>query len=328
MLRTIALMAATCIGLSGLGLSGAVAQSFPTHPIKLLVPYAAGGPLDLTARVVGEHLAATLGQPVIIENVSGGSGTIATARVAKATPDGYLLIVHQPALAANVTLFPALPFDAEKELASVGLLNNSPMVLTASNAIKAKTMAEVVAWMKQNDGKIKFAHAGVGSLSHLCAALFSQLAGVKATMIPYRGGTPAITDTMAGHTDLYCSSAQLAIEQVKAGNVVGFGVTSKERMSLIPNVPTTAEAGFPKLDVLFWNAIYAPGGMPKPLLEKLNAAVKSALADPGVQKKFEAVGVTVYPENQRDPGTAETLLREEIKRWGEVIRANKIEATP
>lgn len=307
------------------GILQASGQSFPSKPINVLVPYAAGAPLDITARLVGEHMASTLGQPVIIENVSGAGGGIATGRVAKAAPDGYTLLVHQPALAANVTLFPNQPFDTVKDLASVGLINESPMVLTAGEAIDARTMAEVIAWMKRNDGNIRFAHAGPGSLSHLCAALFSQIADAKVTMIPYRGGTPAIQDTVGGHTDLYCSSAQLAIGQIKAGKLVGFGVTADKRLPPIGEVPTTAEAGYPKLKATFWTGLFAPSSTPKPVIEKLNAALNAALSDPKLQQKFLDVGMTVYPPEKRAPQVADALLREEIAKWRDVIQTNKIE---
>lgn len=199
---------------AGLFCLHARAQTFPDKPVTILVPYAPGGPLDLTARVLGEHMTKTIGQSVIVENVSGGGGTIATQRIAKGPADGYQLMIQQPALAANVTLFPNTPFDAQKELTGVALINESPLFILAGKSTNARTMPELVAWMKANDKNIRFAHAGVGSLSHLCAALFSRTVGVTATMIPYRGGTPAISDTMAGHTDLYCSSAQLAISQI------------------------------------------------------------------------------------------------------------------
>lgn len=322
MIRIFALAAAVLLGL--LPASG---QPFPSKPITVLVPYAAGGPLDVTARLIGEHMAATLGQPVIVENVSGAGGGIATGRVAKAAPDGYTLLVHQPALAANVTLFPSQPFDTEKDLVGVGLINESPMVLTAGQSLNARTMAEVIAWMKRNDGKIKFAHAGPGSLSHLCAALFSQLAGVNATMIPYRGGTPAIQDTIAGHTDLYCSSAQLAIGQINAGKLVGFGVTADSRLPPIADVPTTAEGGYPKLNATFWTGLFVPAGTSKAVIEKLNAALQAALSDAALQKKFLDAGMTVYPSGKRAPEAADALLRQEVKKWADVIRTNNIKVT-
>jgi tripartite-type tricarboxylate transporter receptor subunit TctC len=322
MLRILSITAALLCAMTA---HSAFAQSYPSRPITMIVPYAAGGPLDLTARVLAEHMTKTLGQAVIVENISGGGGTIATHKIAKATPDGYQLMVQQPALAANVTLFPAAAFDTEKDLMGVALLNNSPMFILASKTLGIKTMPELVAWMKKNDGNIRFAHAGVGSLSHLCAALFVHNAGVKATMIPYRGGTPAISDTIAGHTDIYCSSAQLAISQIQAGTLIGVAVTAKERMSLVPDVPTTSEVGFKDVQANFWQGLFATAGTPKPVADKIGDAVRAALADEAVQKKFEATGMTVYPVNQRNQQATNVVLHDEIKKWGEIIRLNNIQ---
>lgn len=323
MLRILSIAAAALLG--AIPAQPASAQTYPSRPITMIVPYAAGGPLDLTARVLAEHMTKTLGQSVIVENISGGGGTIATQKIAKAASDGYQLMVQQPALAANVTLFPNAPFDTEKDLMGVALLNSSPMFILASKTLGIKTMPELVDWMKKNDGKIRFAHAGVGSLSHLCAALFVHNAGVKATMIPYRGGTPAISDTMAGHTDLYCSSAQLAIAQIQAGTLIGIAVTATERMSLVPNVPTTTEVGFKNVQANFWQGLFTTAGTPKPVADKIGEAVRTALADDAVQKKFEATGMTVYPVDQRNEQATNTILHDEIKKWGEIIRVNNIQ---
>ena len=305
----------------------AQAQTFPESPITLIVPYAAGGPLDLTARVLGEHMTKTLGRPVVVEYVTGGGGRIATARLAKAAPNGYTLMMHQTALAANVSLFPTDSVHVEKELTGVAMLNESPIFILAANTINAKTMPDLVKWMKERNGTIRFAHAGVGTLSHLCAALFANAVGVNATMIPYRGGTPAITDTVAGHTDLYCSSAQLAIPQVQAGKLAGIAVTSDKRMSLVNAVPTTAEVGFPSVKAVFWQALFAPAGTPKAIIDKINGAVRDALADPTVQQKFEAAGMAASQPSDQTPSATNAFLRDEIKKWAEVIRANNIQTT-
>jgi tripartite-type tricarboxylate transporter receptor subunit TctC len=327
MVRIPSLVVLVGFWIAGLSAIGPVAQAFPERPVTILVPFAAGVPLDLTARIVGEHMSKTLAQPVTVENVTGGGGSIATTRVARAVPDGHSLLIQQPALAANVTLIPNASFDPAKDLAAIALLNHSPLFLLASKTLNVRSMPEAVTWMKQNTGSIRFAHAGVGSLSHLCALLFVNSIGVEATMIPYRGGTPAIADTLAGHANLYCSSAQLAIEQIKTGSLVGLAVAAKERMELVPGVPTVAEFGYSNIDVSFWQGLFAPSKTPEAVLKKLNVALLAALADQTVQKRFHDVGMSVYPPEQRTPEQAGTLLRQEIKRWGDVIRANKLEAS-
>jgi tripartite-type tricarboxylate transporter receptor subunit TctC len=306
----------------------AAADTFPSRPITILVPYSPGGPTDNAARVLGEHMAVTLGQNMVIENLTGGGGTIATARVARATPDGYTLLLHQLALAANVTLLPNLPFDTAKELTGIGLVNFSPMVLVGRNTLPADTMAEMTAWMKLHGPDVKFAHAGSGSLAHLCAALLAQSLDVKVTMIPYRGGTPAITDVLAGHSDIYCSSPSTAMEQIKAKLIKAFAVTSPKRMTTLPDVPSAVAMGYKDLDIQFWQGLYVAAGTPRPVIERLNDALQLALADPKVLQNFADAGMSAFPKDERTPETATAKLRDEIKRWGEVIRANNIAASP
>jgi tripartite-type tricarboxylate transporter receptor subunit TctC len=306
----------------------AAAQNFPNHAITILVPYSPGGPTDIAARVVGEHMAATFGQNVVIENLTGGGGAIAAGRVARAAPDGYTLLLHQLALAANVTLLPNLPYDTEKELTGIGLVNFSPMVLVGRKTLEADTMAEMAAWMKRASPDVKFAHAGSGSLAHLCAALLAQSLGVKVTMIPYRGGTPAITDILAGHSDIYCSSPSTAMEQIKGKLIKAFAVTSPERMATLPEVPSVVALGYKDLDIQFWQGLFVAAGTPKPVIDRLNEALQLALADPKVRKSFAESGMSTFPTDERSPEAATAKLRSEIKRWGDVIRANNIAAAP
>jgi tripartite-type tricarboxylate transporter receptor subunit TctC len=306
----------------------AAAQNFPNRPITILVPYSPGGPTDTAARVLGEHMAVTLGQSMVVENLTGGGGTIATGRAARATPDGYTLLLHQLALAANVTLLPNQPYDTEKELTGVGLVNFSPMVLVGRNTLPAETMAEMTAWMKLTGPDVKFAHAGSGTLAHLCAALLAQSLGIKVTMIPYRGGTPAVTDILAGHSDIYCSSPLTAMEQIKGKLIKAFAVTSPKRMATLPDVPSAVALGYKDLDIQFWQGLYVAAGTPKPVVERLNNALQLALADPKVVQSFTETGMSAFPIDERAPEAATAKLHDEIKRWGEVIRANNIVAAP
>ena len=304
----------------------ASAQTFPTRSLTILVPYVAGGPTDAAARIVGEHMAATLGQHVLIENVSGGSGNIATVRVARAAPDGHTLLLHQLAIAANVSLFPKAPFDVEKDLTAIGLVNTSPMMIVGRNTLAANGAGELAAWMKGPGRQVRFAHAGVGTLAHLCAALFAQAAGVAVDMIPYRGGTPAMADIVAGHADLYCATPTIAAEQVRAGTAKGYGITARDRIASLPIVPTLIEQGF-AIDLQLWHALFAPSGTPRPIIDRLNGALRRALADPKVIGSFAVNEVAVFPAAQQSPEAAAELVHAEIVRWADIIRANRIEAT-
>ena len=301
------------------------AQSRPTRPITIIVPYAPGGAGDLAVRVLSEPLAATLGQNVIIENVSGGSALIGTGRVARAAPDGYTLLGHNMALAANVSLFPKATFNVEKDLTAVGLVNYGVPILVGQKSLAANSLDEIVAWMKQPGRHIKFAHGGVGSMSYFCAVLFAREVGADIDLIPYRGGgAPALTDLLAGHVDLYCTN--LAGELLKASRLKGFGVASKDRFAPYPNLPSLVQSGFADMDILFWQGIFAPAATPKLVLEKLNAALRLALADPKVIRNFEQTDFSVFPAREQTIAAANSFLQREIVRWGQVVRTNHIEA--
>jgi tripartite-type tricarboxylate transporter receptor subunit TctC len=321
---------ATCIIAVATLIAGVMptrAQTFPTRSLTILVPYAPGGPTDAAARIIGEHMAGAFGQHVLIENVTGGSGVIATARVARAAPDGHTLLLHQLALAANVSLFPKAPFDVEKDLTAVGLVNTSPMIIVGRKSLAANSAAELAAWMKEPGRHVKFAHAGVGTLAHLCAALFAQAIGVGVDMIPYRGGTPAVADILAGHADLYCASPTSAQEQIAAGTIKGYGVTAHQRLASVPDVATLPEQGFETIDLQLWHALFVPSGTPRPIIERLNEALRAALADPKVVKSFALNEAAVFPAAQQTPDAAARMVHAEIARWGDIIRANRIEAT-
>jgi tripartite-type tricarboxylate transporter receptor subunit TctC len=273
-----------CLGvvLPVLALAGspAVSQTYPSRTITIVVPYPAGGSADVTARAIAEPMAAVLGKSVIVENVSGGSALIGTGRVARAAPDGYTLLVHQMAIAANASLFPKSPFNVEKDLTGVGLLNYSAPILIGRKSLAASSVADLVAWLKRPGQRARFAHAGIGTNTYFCAILFARAIGAEIELIPYRGGAPAISDVIAGHVDLYCTN--VAGEQIKADTVKAFGVASKERLAPYPNLPSLVQLGFRDMDILFWQGMFAPAATPKPILEKLNAALRGALADSNV----------------------------------------------
>ena len=268
-------------------------------------------------------LGAKLGQTIVIENVSGGAGNIAATRVSRAAPDGYTLIMHNVALALNMALFRKLSFDAEKDFVPVSFLNYTPLVHVGRTSLPANTLPELVTWMKSNTAK--YASPGVGSTGHIAAVLLAKAAGAEADFIPYRGGGPALQDVIAGHVDLTNVTLQNAIEPVKSGLVKGFGISSATRAKELPQVPSVVEELGPGTGILFWNLVLAPAGTPKPVIDKLHAAIEEAIADPQVVEVWNKAGIAVYPKEQRTPEAARTMLHDEITRWGQVVRDNKIE---
>ncbi|MEI8150810.1 MAG: tripartite tricarboxylate transporter substrate-binding protein [Hyphomicrobiales bacterium] len=304
----------------------ASAQTFPNRPITLVVPFAAGGATDAIARVLVDSLSQNLGQQIVIETVGGAGGMIGSARVARAAPDGYTILLHQVGLAAGMTLYPNPSFDAEKDLTGIGLVNTSASTVTGRKTLPPNTMAELVTWMKEPGQNTKVAHAGVGAFGHLCGVLFVQELGAKADQIPYRGGGPALNDLVAGHADLSCLSAAVVEPQVKGGNLKVYGIVGKRRFAGLPGVPTLGEAGYKNLDLDFWHILFAPAGTPRPVIDRLNAALRQSLADARVKEAFEKNGMDLYPPDQESPEIATAMLKSEIARWGDVIRANKITA--
>lgn len=307
--------------------AAAQTDAFPTRTITVVVPYPAGGATDVAVRPVVERLAAVLGQSVVIENVGGGGSTIGTGRVARAAPDGYTLLGQQVSIAAMPALFPKLPFDVEKSLTGVALINTNPSLIVGRANLPANTWPELVAWMKSKPGEARIAHAGAGTMAHLCAAVLARAVGAELNIVPYRGGNAVNTDIIGGHVDLFCSGAGLVLEHVKAGTMKPFAVTSREPYEPLPNLPTVLQLGLPELEIRFWQGLFAPAGTPKPIIDKLNAAVREALRDPAVLKSFRDNGMSAFPPQEQTPEAATALWLSETKRWGDVIRANNITVT-
>ena len=305
--------------------SAAFAQSYPERPVTIIVPFAPGGGTDVVARAMAPTLGAKLGQSVVIENVSGSAGNIAASRVARAAPDGYTLVMHNVALALNTALTPKLPFDAEKDFAPIAFVNNTSNVLLARKTLPVNTAPELVAWMKAN--RARFAHPGVGSTGHIAVALIAKAAGVEADFIPYRGGGPVLQDLIAGHVDMGTTTVGNGLEPVRNGLVKAVGITGP-RSKLMPEVPSLVEELGPSTEVLFWNVLMAPAGTPKPVIDKIHAALEETLKDSALVESWAKTGVDLYPPAQRTPEAARALLREEIARWNKVIRENKIEVAP
>jgi tripartite-type tricarboxylate transporter receptor subunit TctC len=318
---------ATVVGLALAALipCAASAQSYPARPITLIVPFPAGGATDAIARILQDSMSEALGQQIVIEDVGGAGGMIGAARVARAMPDGYTLLLHQVALAAGMTLYQKLAFEAEKDFAPIGIVNVSSSTIAARSSMPANTLSELAAWMKEPNQNAKMAHSGVGSFGHLCGVLFAQEVGAPATQVPYRGGGPSLNDLVAGHADLSCLSAAIVAPLVKSGNLKVYGIVGRNPYPGLRGVPTMSQAGYKNMDLDFWHILFAPAGTPQPIIDKLNAALRHALTDPRVVKLFTESGMELYPADQWTPAAASAMLKSEIKRWGDVVRANHIQ---
>ena len=298
----------------------AQAQTFPSRQITLVVPFAAGGPTDVIARLIGQSMGQTLGQQVVIENVAGAGGTAGAARVARAEPDGHTLLIHHLALAAAPALYHNLSYDTRTAFVPLGLVNTGPMVLAGRKQLVANTAAEVVAWLKDHAEKSTMAHAGVGSNSHLCAVLLTQSAQLKATFVAYRGTGPAMNDVVGGQVDMICDQSTTAVPQIQGGAIKGYAVTSPQRLDVLPNLPTAREMGLPGFEMTIWHGLYAPKGTPASVVAQLNGALAKALGDPAIQERFKAVGTTSFPQAEWTPADHGKRFLEEVERWGKLLK--------
>jgi tripartite-type tricarboxylate transporter receptor subunit TctC len=305
-------------------LSPALAQDYPTRPVTLIVPYAAGGGNDVMARIVADKMAAALGQPIVVENRGGAGGSIATRAVAHAPADGYTLgLGGTGTLAIDPSLYPNVGYDPRKDFAPIGLIATSALVVLVHPSIPAKTIPELIALAKREDGKLTYASAGVGSGIHLGAELFASMAGIKLSHIPYKGSAPALTDLLGGHVAIYFSSLPPAIGLVQDGKVRALAVTGPERSKIFPDLPTVAEAALPGYAAVLHYGIVAPAGTRKPVVDKLAAALRVAIASPDVARKIAADGAEVMGMTPEE--YAVDIDREEAK-WSEVVRRSGAKA--
>jgi tripartite-type tricarboxylate transporter receptor subunit TctC len=299
------------------------AQQYPSRNVTIIVPYPAGGPTDALARQLAPALSAKLGQNFIVENVSGGGTIIATQRVTRAAPDGHTLLLHNLQISANVSLYPSLPFDTEKDLTPILFVNNNPLVLVGRKTLEPNTLKELIAYGQKQT--LKVAHPGVGSTGHLASNLTAQEAKIKIDLIPYRGAAPALQNITGGHVDLFYATPQSVVHQVAAGQMKAYGITSKEPSPHFKNVPSFVKELGPKLEILYWHALFAPAGTPDAVIEKINATVREIIADPAVLKLWDETGVAPYAKDQQTVAAAKALLASEIKRWGQVVKDNNIQ---
>ena len=318
-------MFATC-GLSALAAAGvttapAQAQDYPTRNITMIVPFAAGGPTDVIARIVTGHMQQTLGQTIIIENVVGAGGTTASTRAARAAPDGYTLITgHMGTHAASVALYPKLQYDPRTDFEPIGMIAGTPILILAKKDFPAKDLNEFVAHVKKNEKTLNNAHAGVGSVSFTTCLLLNSIMGVKPTTIPFQGTGPSMNALVGGQVDYMCDQIVNAVPQIKGGTIKAYAIATPERNPSLPDVPTTKEAGLPAFEASAWNALFAPKGTPKAVVDKLSDALSKALDDEGVRKRLLELGSDIPDGPRRGPAALSALVKSEVDKWGKVIK--------
>ena len=303
----------------------AVAQNaWPTKSISLIVPFAAGGPTDSVARLISVPMGQALGQTVVVENVPGAGGTIASTKVARAAPDGYTIYLHHMGMATANALYDKLPYDPLTSFEYIGQVADVPMVLLGKKSLPANNFKELEAYIKANGSKVTMANAGPGAVSQLCGLLFQSRMGVKLTNVPYKGTGPALTDLLGGQVDLLCDQTTQTIPYIKDGSVKAFGTTTLKRLPAIPNVPTLDEQGLKGFEVKVWHGMYTPKGVPKPILDKLNAALKKSLTSPDVKKRLEDANIDIVSVAKISENGLKTHLDAEINKWGPIIRKANI----
>jgi tripartite-type tricarboxylate transporter receptor subunit TctC len=304
----------------------AAAQTYPSRPVTLIVPFPAGGPIDSTARIVADAMQASLGQPIIIENVSGASGSIGTGRVARAVPDGYTLGIGYLGTHVFNGVTYALSYDLVNDFEPVSPLVSNPLLIDGKKAMPAKDLQELIAWLKANPGKAAQGTSGVGGTSDIAGVFFQRETGTRFQLVPYRGAAAMMQDLLAGQIDLMIDFAANSLPQVRAGSIKAYAVTAPNRLQAAPDIPTVDEAGLPGFYISAWQGFWVPKGTPKGAIDKLNAAVVDALADPSVRRRLADLGQEIYPRDQQTPEALSALQRNEIAKWWPIIRAAGIKS--
>lgn len=320
-------LAAAVVALSiGIGRDGALAQAYPVRPITMIVPFAAGGPTDVLSRVLAERMRAALGQPVLIENVTGAGGSIGVGRVVAAAPDGYTVGTgHFGTHVANGAIYP-LKYDLLKDLDPVARLPSNPLLVVTRKNFPAANLKELVAWLKANPGKAAAGTAGAGSASHLAGAFLQNLISTQLQFVPYRGTGPALQDLVAGQIDLIIDQASNSLPQLRQGSIKAFAVTAGERLASAPEIPTVDEAGLPGFHMEVWSGMWVPHGTPRAVVDKLNAAIVNALGDATVRERLASLGLDGPPPGERTPEALAAFQKGEIAKWWPIIRSAHITA--
>jgi tripartite-type tricarboxylate transporter receptor subunit TctC len=300
----------------------ALAQApFPTRPISMVIPFAAGGPTDTVGRLIAQSMGAELGQTVVVENVAGAGGSLGAQRVAQARPDGYTILLHHIGMSTIPTLYRRLAYDPINGFETVGLVTEVPMTLVARRNFPANNLAELVQVVRRERERLNYANAGIGAASHLCGLLFQKALDTPFTTVPYRGTGPAMNDLVAGTVDLMCDQTTNTTEQIRAGTIRGFAVTTSERVAALPDLPTAAEAGLPGFEVSVWHGLYTPRNTPRPIVERLNRALVHALRDETIGRRFADLGTAPIPVARATPEAHRTFWQADIAKWRPLIQA-------
>jgi tripartite-type tricarboxylate transporter receptor subunit TctC len=315
------MLAAAAAGLLAAAPQATLAQGYPTKPITLIVPAAAGGPTDTVARLVAESMGRTLGQQIVVENIGGAGGTVGMARVAAAAPDGYTIAVWHIAQATAPALYENIKYNVLQDFDHIGRITDVPMTLVSKTALPTNTVGELLDWIRKEKDKVTYGHAGVGSASHLCALMLMKELGVQMTGVAYRGTGPAMNDLLGGQFDVMCDQTTNTTNQIKDGKIKGYAVTVKGKVSSLPNLPSLDSTAMKGFEVSAWHAIWAPKGLPKDASDKLVAALQAAIKDPKVVERFASLGTEPVPQEQATPAALKAHLEAEVPRWGAVIKA-------
>jgi tripartite-type tricarboxylate transporter receptor subunit TctC len=306
---------------AGLAAPALAQGQFPTRPITMIIPFAAGGPTDTVGRLVAQVMGNDLGQTVVVENVGGAGGTLGAQRVAQARPDGYTILLHHIGMATTPTLYRRLAYDPINGFETLGLVTEVPMTLVARRNFPANNLQELVQVVRRERDKLNYANAGIGAASHLCGLLFMKAVDAPMTTVPYRGTGPAMNDLVAGTVDIMCDQTSNTTEQIRAGTIRGYAATTSQRVATLPDLPTAAEGGLPGFEVSVWHGLYAPRGTPAAITERLNRALVAALRDENLGRRFAELGTAPVPVARATPAVHRTFWQEDIAKWRPLIQA-------
>jgi tripartite-type tricarboxylate transporter receptor subunit TctC len=313
-------VAGALIALLVSGPADARADTFPARPLTMVVPFSAGGPTDTVTRLVAQGMSRSLGQQIVVENVAGAGGTIGAGRVARASADGYTLLLHHIGMATAPALYRKLTYKVPDDFQPIGLVADVPMTLVARKDFPAQDLAQLIAHLRQNRDKVTYANAGLGSASHLCGLLLMSAIQTDLTTVPYRGTGPAMNDLLGKQVDFMCDQTTNTTSQIKAGKVKAYGVTTRSRVPSLPDLRPLHESGLPNFEVVIWHALYAPRGTPAPVVDRLVRALREALQDRNIAARLRELGSEPATRERAAPEPLRALLKSELDRWGGIIR--------